>query len=43
MIIVDDICTATAIVDLCRDRDNQRYDVFTRSDIIYIIQMLGTS
>ena len=25
---VDDICTATALVDLCRDRDNHRYDVF---------------
>ena len=30
---VDDICTATALVDLCRDRDNHRYDVFTHSDI----------
>ena len=39
---VDDICTATAIVDLCRDRDNHRYDVFTHSDIIDIIQMLCT-
>ena len=28
------------IVDLCRDRDNHRYDVFTHSDII---QMLCTS
>ena len=37
---VDDICTATALVDLCRDRDNHRYDVFTHSDIIDIIQML---
>ena len=34
---VDDICTATALVDLCRDRDNHRYDVFTHSDIIDII------
>ena len=25
--------TANAIVDVCQDRDNQRYDVFTRSDI----------
>ena len=24
---VDTICTATAIVDLCQDRDNHRYDV----------------
>ena len=40
---VDDICTATAIVDLCRDRDNHRYDVFIHSDIIDIIQMLCTS
>ena len=39
---VDDICTATALVDLCRDRDNHRYDVFTHSDIIDIIQMLCT-
>ena len=39
---VDDICTATAIVDLCRDRDNHRYDVITHSDIIDIIQMLCT-
>ena len=39
---VDDICTATALVDLCRDRDNHRYDVFTQSDIIDIIQMLCT-
>ena len=35
---VDDICTATTIVDLCRDRDNHRYDVFTHSDIIDITQ-----
>ena len=34
------ICTATAIVDLCRDRDNHNYDVFTHSDFIDIIQML---
>ena len=34
--------TAIAIVDLCRDRDNHRYDVFTHSDIINIIQMLCT-
>ena len=33
---VDDNCTATAIVDLSRDRDNHRYDVFTHSDIIDI-------
>ena len=39
---VDVICTATAIVDLCQDIDNQRYDVFTHSDIIDIIQMLCT-
>ena len=39
---VDDICTATALVDLCRDRDNYRYDVFTHSDIIDILQMLCT-
>ena len=37
---VDDICIATAIVDLCRDRDNHRYDVFTHSGIIDIIPML---
>ena len=40
---VDDICTATAIVDLCRDRDNHRCDVFTHSDLIEFIEMLGTS
>ena len=40
---VDTICTATAIVDLCRGRDNHRYDVFTHSDIIDIIQILCTS
>ena len=34
---VDDICTATAIVDLIH-----RYDVFTNSDIIDIMQMLCT-
>ena len=34
---VDTICTANAIVDLCRD--NHRYDVFIHSDII---QMLCT-
>ena len=39
---VDTICTATAIVDLCRDRDNHRYDVFIHSDITDIIQMLCT-
>ena len=39
---VDTICTATTIVDLCRDRDNYRYDVFTHSDIIDIIHMLCT-
>ena len=39
---VDDICTATAIVDLCRDNNNHRYDVFTHSDIIDIIRMLCT-
>ena len=38
---VDDICTATAIVDLCPDRDNHRDDVFTHSDTIDI-QMLST-
>ena len=27
---IDTVCTATAIVDLCQDRDNHRYDVFTR-------------
>ena len=26
---VDDIFTATTIVDFCRDRDNHRYDVFS--------------
>ena len=36
---VDTICTGTSIVDLCRDRDNHRYDVFTHSDIIDVIQM----
>ena len=30
---VDIQCTANAIVDLCQDRDNHRYDVFTSSDI----------
>ena len=25
------------IVDLCRDRDNHRYDVFTHSDIIQML------
>ena len=39
---VDTICTATAIIDLCRDRDNHRYDVFIHSDITDIIQMLCT-
>ena len=39
---VDTMYTATAIVDLCRDRDNQRYDVFTHSDVSDIIQMLCT-
>ena len=39
---VDDIFTATALVDLCRDSDNHRFDVFTHSDIIDIIQMLCT-
>ena len=40
---IDDICTATAIVDLYRDRDNQRYNVLTHSDIIDIILMLCSS
>ena len=40
---VDSICIATAIVELCRDRDNHRYDVLTHSDIIDIIQMLCTN
>ena len=39
---VDDICIASAIVDLCRDRDNRIYDVLTYSQIIDIIQMLCT-
>ena len=39
---VDDISTETAIVDSCRDRDNHKYDVFTHSDIIDIIQMRCT-
>ena len=30
---VDIQCTTNAIVDLCQDRDNQRYDVFTSPDI----------
>ena len=30
---------ATALVDLYQDKDNHRYDVFTHSDIIDIIQM----
>ena len=29
---VDIQSTANAIVDLCQDRDNHRYDVFTSSD-----------
>ena len=37
--MVDDICTAIAIVDLCRDSNNHRHDVFTHSDIIDIIQV----
>ena len=33
---------AKTIVNLCRDRDNHRYDVFTHSDITDIIPMLCT-
>ena len=40
---VDIQCTANAIVDLCQDRDNQRYDVFTSSDINDIVQILCTN
>ena len=40
---VDIRCTANAIVDLCQDRDNQRYDVFTSSDINDILQFLCTN
>ena len=37
---VDDICIAiTAIVDLCQDRDNHRYDVFKHFDNFFIIQI----
>ena len=39
---VDTICIATALVDLCRDRNNDRYEAFTHSDFIDIIQMLCT-
>ena len=39
---VDTVCTARVIVYLCRDGYNQRYDVFTHSDIYDIIQMLCT-
>ena len=38
---VDIQCTANAIVDLCQDRDNQRYDAFTSSDDI--LQILCTN
>ena len=40
---VDIQCTANAIVDLCQDRDNHRYDVFTSSDINDILQFLCTN
>ena len=40
---VDIQCTANAIVDLCQDRDNQRYDVFTSSDINDILKILCTN
>ena len=36
---VDIQCTANAIVDLCQDRDNQTYDVFTSSDINDILKI----
>ena len=41
--IADTICTANSIVYLCRDRDDHRYDVYTHSDIIDIIQMICNS
>ena len=37
---VETSCTETAIVDICRDKDNYIYDVFTHSDIIDNTQML---
>ena len=37
---VDIQCTANAIVDLCQDRNNQRCDVFTSSDVNDILQLL---
>ena len=40
---VDIQCTANAIVDLCQDRDNHRYDVFTCSNINDILQFLCTN
>ena len=40
---VDIQCTANAIVDLCQDRDNQRYDVFTSSDTNDILKILCTN
>ena len=40
---VDIQCTANVIVDLCKDRDNQRYDVFISSDINDILQILCTN
>ena len=40
---VDIQCTANAIVDLCQDRDNHRYDVFTSSYINDILQFLCTN
>ena len=36
-------CTANAIVDLCQDRDTQRYDVFTSSDINDNLKILYTN
>ena len=37
---VDIQCTANAIVGLCQDRDNQRYDVLASSDVNDILQLL---
>ena len=34
---VDVICIPTAIVDLCRDKDNRRYDVFTHSELLILL------
>ena len=39
---VDNECTASVIVDLCRERNNRRYNGFTSSDMNDIIQIICT-